>query len=202
MMNAEKLFQIKMGLECIGIDGNKLYRIDGNTCDDIERVCIANMNGSYSFFFGDLSMESSMPNVAPRVFYENDEVSKMLIQTVEFRRELWYYFPEPIKRPFPDVVFLGDTDETLDTFHIPDRDSWAARAWSVRRKDDSAEISVETREEHRRKGYGKQVVSAWANYQISLGKIPIYAHRTFNLESKYLAETLGAVLFADVVSYQ
>lgn len=206
-MNQLDLCKIKFGLECIQVkDGaiNTLERCDGSTCDDIERVCIIKTpSDCYFTFFGDLSVFSlwDFPNRAKELF-ESDELAKSTIPTVDIRRELWYSFESAPKIEFPLVTELGDTQDTLDTFAVLENGIWVARAWSVRRNDLSAEIAVETREAHRRKGYGGQVVSAWASSQISKGKIGIYGHRKYNLESKYLAEKVGVVLFADVLSLQ
>jgi len=168
-----------LALECIGIEGQRLVLIDGNTCDDIEEVLEATFaDGSTALYEG-----GGHPT------------------GIETRRERTYYFAGPARCPHPDVVFLGDTSETLDTFAVLVDGQIASRAWSVRRTNTSAEIAVETVEMHRRKGYGSQVVSAWVSFQLQQGKHAIYSHRIGNLESQALAEKTGARQFVDVVSY-
>lgn len=166
-------------LECIGISGQRLVRISGSTCDDIESVLEATYaDGSREYFEGDRQPTG-----------------------IETRRERTYCFDSVPQIACPNVSFLGDTHETFDTFAVFVNDQLASRAWSVRRTDASAEIAVETIEAYRRRGYGKQVVVAWAAYQLQQGKHAIYSHRTGNLESQALAESVGARRFVDVVSY-
>lgn len=208
-MNHLDLCIIKFGLECIEVKIENPYRLDrmdGSTCDDIEQICIAHdvfNDGGYFLFFGNPLLSEKWDFFKNgKEFFESDELAKSIIPTIELRRELWYHFPIVPKIDCPLVTELGDTPATFDTFAILENGEWVSRAWSVRRNEKSAEIAVETKETHRRKGYGSQVVSAWAKSQISKGKIAIYGHRKYNLESKYLAEKVGAVLFADVLSLQ
>ena len=206
-MNHFDLFEIKFGLECIQIKQENPYRLDyieGSTCDDIEQICIIHdPDGGYFSFFRDTHLVNKFDFFGnAREFFESDKIAKSIIPTIELRRELWYFFPLAPKTDFSLVTEIGDTPDTFDTFAILENGEWVARAWSVRRNEKSSEIAVETKETHRRKGYGSQVVSAWAKSQISKGKIGIYGHRKYNLESKYLAEKVGAVLFADVLSLQ
>lgn len=206
-MNHFDLFEIKFGLECIQIKKEKPYRLDfleGSTCDDIEQVCIIHdPDGGYFSFFRDPHLVNKWDFFGNgKEIFESDEIAKNIIPTIELRRELWYFFPLVPKLEFPLVTEIGDTPDTFDTFAILENGEWVSRAWSVRRNEKSAEIAVETKETHRRKGYGSQVVSAWAKSQISKGKTGIYGHRKYNLESKYLAEKVGAVLFGDVLSLQ
>lgn len=206
MPSIEDLIAVKFGLECIGIKNSILSRVGGSTCDDIEKLCIMKTNEGYKvygtfdlFLAGELNKPLFPPEEFIRMF-GSDEYAREKVPTPDLRRELWYHLDKGIVAG--EVVALGDTEETLDTFAILEGGSWVARAWSVRRNDVSAEVAVETKETHRRRGLGSKVVLAWAFHQILKGKTPIYAHRKYNLESKYLAEKIGCILFADVLSFQ
>ena len=54
-----------------------------------------------------------------------------------------------------------------------------------------AEISVYTAPQYRRRGWGRSVVSAMAQYLLENGRIPLYAVATTNTSSIHLAEALG-----------
>lgn len=179
MITISDLIRIKFNLECIGIrDDNSLYRTDGITCDDIENYCaVETTTGMFAF-----------------------HADHILSIISEIRREMWYYISE-IKHDFPDCIELGNTEETFETFVVYDRDLIVSKAWSIRLNNEAAEVAVETLESHRGRGYGKQVVSAWAKSQRDRNKIPIYAHRTGNDASMMLAQSLGSIKFADVTSY-
>lgn len=202
-MNVLNLLEIKFKLECISMnkDTLELYRTDGSTCDDIEKAFFAKCSdGKLYSLYEDRYIQGHSPS---EVFESDELAEKLFAGCVELRRELWYFFERTPPYLSNLVIGIGDTPDTLDTFIIPDDDGgWKARAWSVRRNEESAEIAVETKEEHRRKGFGTQVVSAWVTSQIERGKIGIYAHRKYNLESKHLAEKVGATLFADILSIQ
>lgn len=53
------------------------------------------------------------------------------------------------------------------------------------------EIAVNTKPEYRRRGWGRSVVSAMANYLLESGRIPLYAVAEENIASIQLAEALG-----------
>lgn len=197
-------------LECIGISGNRLSRIGGNTCDDIELfLAVADLAFINFYFRNELSdrIVSALSSIPPAQAFDEKIVRPILYSSetgffeVEIRRELSYYFESVPRIEIPNVIELGDTPDTFDTCIVMAGEKVASRAWSVRRNDRAAEIAVETYDPYRRRGYGCQVVAAWVRRILEQGKVPIYSHRTGNLESKALARSVGAILFADVISY-
>jgi GNAT superfamily N-acetyltransferase len=74
-------------------------------------------------------------------------------------------------------------------------------AWSERSDDCCAEVAVETLPQHRRKGYARQVVAAWAYEVIGSGRTAFYSYQFENEASRALARSLGAVWYADVVGF-
>lgn len=207
MLDSLELFQIWFELECIGFDDdNRLMQTPGSTCDDVEHVVVA------EFSFGPRAFVSRELNdwVARGILMLPDEVLtdenkvKGIVYAfypeIEVRKETTYKL-EASSIDTPDVTFLGDTKDTFDTFAVIQDGQIVSRAWSVRRNYRAAEIAVETTESHRRKGYGRQVVAAWAHHQHSLGKVGIYSHRDGNIESQALAKSAFARQFVRVVSY-
>ena len=75
------------------------------------------------------------------------------------------------------------------------------RAWSERGNDACAEVAVETHPDHRRQGYARQAVAAWASDVIGSGRVALYSYKAGNESSRALAHSLGAVWYADVVCY-
>lgn len=184
-MTDEQLLRVWLELECIGIENDRLIRIGGSVCDDVEQVLDARFSsGEHKMYF--------RSDVDPGAIPPSNEV----------RQEITYYY-QSIKPFLPDpwLVYRGDNADYLDEYAISYDGITQSRAWSVRRNERAAEIAVETYEGWRRKGYGRQVVLAWVEYQLHHGKIPIYSHRKGNLESEALAKSTGAIRFVEVVSY-
>ncbi len=77
----------------------------------------------------------------------------------------------------------------------------ACRAWSERSNAHCAEVAVETHPEHRRKGYARQAVAAWAQEVIGSGRVALYSYKAENRASQALARSLGAVWYAEVVCF-
>jgi GNAT superfamily N-acetyltransferase len=74
-------------------------------------------------------------------------------------------------------------------------------AWSERSNDQCAEVAVETLPEHRRQGYARQAVAAWAQAVLQSGRTAFYSYKAENDPSRALARSLGSVWYADVVAY-
>ena len=191
-------------------DKYKLHPTSGHTCDDVEWFMLAKYGGlTQKHYRHELSIDVIEALSTARDALENEELSADQVSAIisrpiaEVREELFYCFVSDESLPVCTwAAFWGNTADTFDTFAVVRNGETVSRAWSVRLNDQAAEIAVETKEGHRRKGYGKQVVCAWIRHQLTLGKVPFYAHRKYNLQSKALAESLGAFMFADVTSYQ
>jgi hypothetical protein len=67
---------------------------------------------------------------------------------------------------------------------------------TVRRTARVVEAGVETLFEHRRRGHGLRVVSAWAAAVRELGLEPLYSTARVNRESRGLAARLGLIHYA------
>ena len=65
----------------------------------------------------------------------------------------------------------------------------------------AAELALEVLPEYRRRGYGRQVASAWANHIMQEGLVAFYSHLHDNLPSQALAQSLGVVQYAASAGY-
>jgi GNAT superfamily N-acetyltransferase len=107
-----------------------------------------------------------------------------------------YFTHRPSPQVFPDVTLYKDS------FVIMKGGKPACWALSVRQNERCAEVYVETLPEFRRRGYGRQVVAAWANQIVSEGRTAFYSYKAENIASAGLAASLGVVKFADVVGFE
>ena len=97
------------------------------------------------------------------------------------------------------ITHLPDPAEFLQVisqegqFVIQVEDSVVCQAWSERSDEHCAEVAVETHLDHRRKGYARMAVAAWAHSVISSGRTAFYSYKAENDPSRALARSLGAV---------
>jgi hypothetical protein len=107
-----------------------------------------------------------------------------------------YYFARtPSLDSFPDVVWHQGC-YVIKVEGVPV--SWA---WTSDSSEVAVELAVETDLAHRRVGYARQVVSAWAFHNMQDGKVAFYSHKVDNLASEKLAIDLGVVRYARVTTY-
>jgi GNAT superfamily N-acetyltransferase len=100
--------------------------------------------------------------------------------------------------------------ETDERSHATcDGDAWVVKvegqtvcqASSVRKNEKCAEVYVETLPAYRRKGYGRQVVAAWARDVLDSRRVPFYSYRLRNRPSTALANSLRVAWYANVVTF-
>lgn len=130
---------------------------------------------------------------------DHARVKRMLGQYTACER-IWagegYYFARvPQPEEYADVVKQGEAYVVMVEGEAV---SWA---WTQDRSVQAAELAVETREEYRRRGYGRQVASAWAAGVIGEGKVGFYSHLVGNEASEGLARSLGVEWYARSAGY-
>ncbi len=76
------------------------------------------------------------------------------------------------------------------------------RASSVRENETCAEAWVWTLPDFQRRGYARQVTSAWAQDLQVQGKLPFYSHKLSNVASAAVARSLGLIDVATAVAYE
>jgi len=77
-----------------------------------------------------------------------------------------------------------------------------SQAMSVREDEHCAEVYVETLPAYRGRGYGRQVVAAWAWDIMRGGRAAFYSYKMTNSASAALACSLGVEWYANVVSFE
>lgn len=91
---------------------------------------------------------------------------------------LEYYFARrPSPAEFRDVAYQKGC-HVVGVGGVPV--SWA---WTSEASDEAEELAVETAPEHRRRGYARRAVSAWAARVLDEGKVALYSHETGNVAS-------------------
>ena len=107
-----------------------------------------------------------------------------------------YYFRDlPDKKDFPDVEFENKC------YVIKIDDEIASEAFSASENEFIADLAVETKEGYRRKGYARQVASAWGFNVIKSNRIGLYIHDSENFPSESLAKSLGVHFVSSTKEY-
>ena len=101
----------------------------------------------------------------------------------------------PVPGEFPQVT------KQDQHFVILEEGKAVCWAWSEHSNAHCAEVAVETPPDHRRKGYARQAVAAWAQDVTGSGRVALYSYKAENLPSQRLAHSLGTSWYADMVCY-
>lgn len=136
---------------------------------------------------------------ADNCFHDEARVRDLLARSIpcqQLRRIRWYVaarHPDPSE--YPNVQhrngrFVVDVDGQVV-------------AWAETDCEDAqaAEVSIETLEGFRRRGYGRQVTAAWVAATLGTGKVAFYSHRLSNVASRAVAVGLGFDHLSDEVEY-
>jgi GNAT superfamily N-acetyltransferase len=202
-MDARALIQLHLELECVRIVGDRMVRIPCDNPDDLYRFYIARTTSGYVRYYAHTlptSVYRALQALPDEVaFSAPAKVMPLLArdqpcETIFQGRS--YTFAEP---PPPDS--FPDTRWHNMGWEIRIGGETVARAWSSRENGQAAELAVETHPEHRRRGYARQVASAWAHYILAQGKIAFYSHRVSNAPSAALAQDLGVRQYIEDVGY-
>lgn len=106
-----------------------------------------------------------------------------------------YFAHTPPVSDFPDVVFHQGC------YVILAEDKPVCWAWTQDQSEDACELAVEVLPAYQRRGYGRQVVSAWAANVRNTGKVAFYSYRIDNQASAALARSLGVIQYARKTAY-
>ncbi len=187
MLDTE-LVRLKFELESIIPDffEHALYRStasDRMTPDDMEAVAVI------------ISPDKTLPLILDDPHYKEHT------PITEVRREVWYSFNALSAPNMDDCFFHESAMGRVDVFAVEIRGIIVAQAWTIRQISEAAEVAVEVMSDYRRKGYAKQCVASWVQWQFRQGRVPIYAHREGNVGSQALANSLGAEEFCKIISW-
>lgn len=107
-----------------------------------------------------------------------------------------YFAQIPSPQAFPAVV---EQEKNL-AIRVEGRE--VAWAWSERRNERCAELAVETHPDFRRRGFARQLASAWAYRVMQSGRVALYSHKAGNEASRLLAADLGVVGYATCMAVE
>jgi ribosomal protein S18 acetylase RimI-like enzyme len=112
-----------------------------------------------------------------------------------FAAKAYYFARVPAAEEHPDAMYRQAAYVVLVGGEP------VSRAWTQEGNDHAAELAVEILPAFRRRGYGRQVVAAWAAHVMAQGKVAFYSHEMGNTASEALARSLGVVQYAISVVY-
>jgi hypothetical protein len=190
-MDARALMRLEAELEYgVALRGD-IISVTPENSRDVPLVTIARFAAGDEFLFREGLAEAARARFtecgAPHLFAAAPEA--IAYRIIDCR---WYIIDR-----IPDRAEFLDVSERDGRFVIERAGQIAAEAWSSQDGLRAAEVEVETHINHRRRGYGRQVVAAWAHAMRHAGKIAFYSHLTTNDASRALAASLGAIWFAD-----
>lgn len=207
----QRLTKLQLELECIAVEhGNLLVRIPCANPDDIPRFLVTNSGDIYrSYFRHDLPQRvlHELEKLAPQEAFEDPETVRRILSLdspcadhVTFQS---YVFPKTLSLDlYPDAVRLPELNTIgSPVFGVVIDGQVISACASVRENAICAEAWVWTLPEFQRRGYARQVVSAWAHDLQLQSKLPFYSHKVSNLASAAVARSLELVHFATATAY-
>jgi hypothetical protein len=214
--------EIQLALEGIGLDvRRRLVRIPAAAKEDIPRLYVCRLpTGWARYFRADLpaSVVDELAGLTDEACFDQQSTVRRILDRQAPCLDVWvgtsYVFPSLPATPTPDVFRLQEADWPLAVAFDPDLALFRAPIWvvlvdsrvvstcvSARENDVAAEAWVQTSPEFRRRGYARQVTSAWARDVLGRGNIAFYSHRRENLASRGVALSLGLHPFVEAVGY-
>lgn len=118
-------------------------------------------------------------------------------KTYAFPRGFEFAQTEMVKclgRNDPKVIAFNFHGFTDNVYAIQNEEMILSACVSSRQNHKAAEAWVMTNPGHRKKGFARQVVVAWAEGVQQDGLIPLYSHNSKNSNSATLAKSLGLTL--------
>ena len=207
----QRLTKLQLELECIAVEhGKLLVRIPCANPDDIPRVLVTHHGDIYrSYFRHDLPQRvlQELEMLAPQQAFEDPETVRRLLSLdrpcadhVTFQS---YVFPQTLSQDlYPDAVRLPELNTIGGpVFGMVIDGQVVSACTSVRENARCAEAWVWTLPAFQRRGYARQVTSAWAHDLQLQSKLPFYSHKVSNLASAAVAWSLALVHFATATAY-
>jgi hypothetical protein len=131
------------------------------------------------------------------IFHERQRVRRLLGPCTQmWIGQSYYAVRDPSAEEHRDVEALGNN------WVIKVNAVVASVAWSVRGDERAEEVAVETGEPFRRRGFARQVVSAWTQAVLRRERVAFYSHHHDNLASEALAHSLGLAPYAEGVAHE
>lgn len=222
-METLDLLRLHLALEGKGIDDDgQLVRIPCPDPDTFTRVYVARHTGGDTILFRTglpSFVRERLLGLALTDFFDFPErVVAILAEDGpcnETHIGKSYVFPERIgPADYPDVVRLSQLDPALVRHYEEELDSIQHEIFGIlvdgqivstcqsSREDERAgEAWVRTLEAYRQRGYARQVTAAWGHWLQQQGKVPFYSHRSDNLASWAVAQSLGLIQYIEDAGY-
>jgi hypothetical protein len=210
-MAAGQLTELQLELECIGVDsGNLLIRVPCANPDNIARFLVVHHDDAYTVYFRhDLPhhIREALAALPHKHAYEDHgTVTRILGQDApctEISSFKSYVFPDTLSPDiYPDAGRLPDKNEFgRPVYGIVVASQVVSACVSSRENAKCAEAWVWTLPPFQRRGYARQATVAWAHDLQRQGKIPFYSHKSSNLASQAVAQSLGLIRFQAAVAY-
>jgi len=198
------LIKLQIGLEYQLDEGGLLVPIHGSS--EKAWYIIYHYANAFTEYFGrELpdKVRQQLAGLGTQInFYYPENVKELIsmhYQTCRGGEDVYWsgYFTHPPE----SHEYQATTQEGEDWVIVQDGQA-ASRALSIRQNEKCAEVYVETLPSYRRRGYGRQVVAAWAQAILNSGRVPFYSYRMGNRPSATLASSLGVVWFAYVLAFE
>jgi len=206
-MAYQEYLHLQMRLEGIEIaNGDRITRINPDV-QDFPLVIYAQTSDEQSFLYFDASLPGELHNqISPADLddFKPESVIAIFNQMgipAKSGKYRTYVFPDNFAHAHmqqvkcfdpedPKVIDFGFGGFEEEVYAVEQNGTIVSACVSSRQNSESAEAWVLTHPEHRRKGYAKQVVSAWASNLKKKGLVPFYSHAFENINSAKLAQRL------------
>jgi len=203
VINRRELVERKIALEFgVAPVGDTLPAARANA-DGQPRLLVSQFDNEHAVFFRfDVPPErrEQLSQLGPdTLMYDDEQVRTILAHdkpSDKVYRIRWHIIERlPDRSEFPDVTLRDDR-------HVIIIDGRAV-AWARTDNEDdcAAEVSIETLEAFRRRGFARQVTASWAASVLSAGKVAYYSHLLANAPSQAVASSLGLTHLSDEVEY-
>ena len=223
-MNTPEIVQRYLAMDGLGVttDG-LLISLDESIADKMPRLLVLNHEQGYSLFPRHnlpAHLRDALMQISPELAFHDHERIKAVLAADAPCPEVWtgrsYTFPalRDEDNPF-SVVRLSKAQRDLIVKYDPNLNPSQVTACAIladgqivaacvssRENAIGAEAWVQTLPAYRRRGYARQVTTAWAFHLQQEGKIPFYSHHSDNLPSHALAQELRLKWFMSDAVYR
>jgi len=223
-MNTPEIVQRNLAMDGLGITTDGLLTsLDESITDKMPHLLILIHEQGYSLFPRHnlpAHLRGALMKLSPELAFHDPGKIKAILAADAPCPEVWtgrsYTFPALRAEDYPSsVVRLSEAQRDLIVKYDPNLNpsqvtvcamladgKIVSACVSSRENAIGAEAWVQTLPAYRRRGYARQVTTAWAFHLQQEGKIPFYSHHSDNLPSHALAHSLGLKWFMSDVAYR
>jgi len=201
-MNTKDLSLIYLQMQMEYYFDNYGYIIHKPDCTSKARLVVyKTIDGSICFFNKSININTinRLSNMPVDILLNNQKEIYNIIGIIN-NKSIWHgysYIFTSIPEYNNELINFKN-----DKFIIEDKNgNILSKAWSARESVFAAEPIVDTLIDQQKKGYGKKVISAWAEYQINKNRVAFYSHLIDNNASASLAAKLPLYKFAEIIAY-